>query len=739
MYQIKCDGYHLLDVRDDELMVINPKVKLEVNTVGEASFTIYKSHPNYDELHKLKSVFEVSDEIGVIFRGRMTDDTVDFNNGKAVDLEGSMAFFNDSIVRPFAFPDDFLDNAEYKASGNVIEFFLKWLIDNHNSQVQDFQRFKLGTVTVTDPNNYLARSSEDYASTWETLKNKLFDSALGGDLCIRYEADGNYIDYLSEFELTNTQDIIFGENLLNLTHESDASTTYSAIIPLGKDKLTIESYADGNITEDIVKSGDTLYSKSAVEQYGWIYAPIKDTTWDDVTMVSNLVTKGEEWLTQTAVMLADTIDVTAVDLHYSDAEIRSFRIYRNVRVLSEPHNLSKLYRLTKLNIDLLKPQNTKITVGASKLSLVDYNAAQKSETDVKIEAAKNDIKDIVSSVEKNLTNKIEGIDGTFFYIKYSAYADGHDMTDAPTANTQYMGTCSTNVDTAPTDYTKYTWCKVKGEQGEQGIQGIPGEKGEQGIQGEPGVQGEKGDTGEQGIQGIQGEKGEKGDTGATGATGADGKTSYLHIKYSDDGTTFTANNGETLGAWIGTLVDFTEADSTTFSDYTWKKFTEDVDDDFDAIRETITESYTSAINTSESIIFDALKRYVETSNYEEFQETIQTQLSIMADEIRMNFTTTTEQITNVDGDLQSKFTELYKYISFAGGTITLGSSNSAITLTVENDRISFKRNGAEFGSWDGNYFYTGNIYVRTNESARFGNFEFKPRDDGSLMLLKVGG
>ena len=50
-----------------------------------------------------------------------------------------------------------------------------------------------------------------------------------------------------------------------------------------------------------------------------------------------------------------------------------------------------------------------------------------------------------------------------------------------------------------------------------------------------------------------------------------GTDAYLHIKYSNNGTTFTANNGETVGSWIGTLSDSTLADSTTFSDYTFKE------------------------------------------------------------------------------------------------------------------------------------------------------------------------
>ena len=117
-------GVFFLDLRDEKLIVLNPKCKLKVNTVGEASFTIHKRHPYYGQLKKLKSIFEIADEIGVIFRGRMTNDSLDFHNGKAVDLEGAMAFLNDSYIEPFKFPEDFLEDNNYNSSSNVIEFFL---------------------------------------------------------------------------------------------------------------------------------------------------------------------------------------------------------------------------------------------------------------------------------------------------------------------------------------------------------------------------------------------------------------------------------------------------------------------------------------------------------------------------------------------------------------------------------------------------------------------------------------
>lgn len=400
MYRIKCDDYVLYDPRDDELIIDSPKVNLEVNTVGEGSFTIHQNHPYYGNLKKLKSVFEVSDEIGVIFRGRMTGNSYNFQNSTVVDLEGALAYFNDSKVRPYAFPDDWENDSGYIAaasSGNVIEFFLKWLIEQHNEQVDEFQRFKLGSVTVTDPNNYLSRSDSQYPSTWETLKSKLFDSDLGGYLCIRYEADGNYIDYVSGFELTNTQEIVFGENLRDLKSEIDATETYSAIIPIGADTeeglLTIAGIPDGNATDDIVKKGDMIYSKSAVSAYGWICAPVSKTTWDDVTDANNLLSKAVAFLATDGVMHSESVEVAAVDLHFSDAEIQSFRIYRNVNVRSAPHGYNGTFMLPKLQLDLHNPQNTIITVGSTKRTLTDINSEKEADTIQRIEYAEKDIEE----------------------------------------------------------------------------------------------------------------------------------------------------------------------------------------------------------------------------------------------------------------------------------------------------------------------------------------------------------
>jgi hypothetical protein len=54
--------------------------------------------------------------------------------------------------------------------------------------------------------------------------------------------------------------------------------------------------------------------------------------------------------------------------------------------------------------------------------------------------------------------------------------------------------------------------------------------------------------------------------------GEPGESYYLHIKYSNDGLTFTAEDGEEIGKYIGIRVDSNPIDSLLFSDYTWSQF-----------------------------------------------------------------------------------------------------------------------------------------------------------------------
>lgn len=190
-----------------------------------------------------------------------------------------------------------------------------------------------------------------------------------------------------------------------------------------------------------------------------------------------------------------------------------------------------------------------------------------------------------------------GTDGTTYYtwIKYSDNANGNPCYDTPTSTTKYIG-IAVNKTTATEsgDYTQYAWSKFQGDQGIAGTNGADGKTSYFHIKyssvANPTSSSQMTETPSTYIgtyvdytaadstdptkytwhrfEGIQGEKGEQGIPGV----GIDGKTTYLHIKYSNDGgSTFTSNNGETVGEYIGTCTDFNVNDPTTVGSYTWAK------------------------------------------------------------------------------------------------------------------------------------------------------------------------
>ena len=122
---------------------------------------------------------------------------------------------------------------------------------------------------------------------------------------------------------------------------------------------------------------------------------------------------------------------------------------------------------------------------------------------------------------------------------------------------------------------KYLWRRTKNTYGDGSTEYTPSENGVciTGNTGPRGLQGLQGEKGDQGIPGAVGETGPKGEKGDTGEAGQNGKTSYFHIKYSSVSNPTTASQmSETPSAYIGTYVDFTEADSTNPSKYTWSRF-----------------------------------------------------------------------------------------------------------------------------------------------------------------------
>ena len=413
MYRLTYEDYILYDPRlatpEDRLIIRDPKVHLAVDKAGEMSFLLQPEHPYVDKLRKMSGVVELTDGATPIYRGRITRDTIDFYGVHTVETEGLLACLNDSIIEPFAYPEDFTEDTGYQeaaASGNVVEYLFYWLLGQHNAQVSVEQQLKPGTCTVTDPNNYITRSSTDYQTTMEAIRGKLFGSSLGGHLLTRYEADGNYLDYYADLPLTNTQPVEFAANLLDLTTELDGTDIYTAILPLGKDGLTIAELSDTDLTDDLVKNGKIIYSKSGIAAHGRITRCIK---WDDVTVPANLQTKAKAALADNGLAMPETITVRAVDLGWQDA-VQHFRIGRMTLLASTPHGYRASYPLLELSPDILDPGNTQITMGATRATYtgtqIEEDRRRDEETNRREENIKEDTRQQLDQVIRSTSQQI---------------------------------------------------------------------------------------------------------------------------------------------------------------------------------------------------------------------------------------------------------------------------------------------------------------------------------------------
>lgn len=357
MYKIYADDTIIYDSTLEDYVISKGTITKEVNKSGSFKFTIYQDNPYYNRIQKLKTIITVYKGGFIVFRGRVIDESVAFYGDKTFTCEGELSFLLDSIQRPYAF------------TGSPTDLF-KQFIENHNSQVDVDKQFKVGEITVKDNNDYINRSNSKYEDTFSNINDRLIDTHDGYLHITRGEKNESIINWFEDYPYLSSQSIEFGENLLDFTKKNTADEIATAIIPLGakigegdnETRLTIESINDGV---------DYVYDELAVAKYGWIF---KVVTWDDVTVAENLLSKAKAYLTE-SINQNITIELTAIDLSLLDRSIDSFKLGDYINIISVPHGVNDRLLLKKQSIDLLKPDNDKITLGYTYSSFTDKTLA----------------------------------------------------------------------------------------------------------------------------------------------------------------------------------------------------------------------------------------------------------------------------------------------------------------------------------------------------------------------------
>ena len=359
----------IVDVYADDTLIFNSMdqdgrlLALEVTTAlnkgGAATITLPPGHFAYNLFVSYKTVATIYRDGLLIFRGRALYPDDDFHGSRTITCEGERCFFRDSIMRPYLYQD------------TPAAIFAD-IIAQHNAQVDAWKTFQVGTVTVTDPNDYVRLESEKAEKTADTL-DKLVERC-GGYIVFTTNADGQRVaNWYEELGYRSSQAIQFGENLLDFARSGETPDLATRIIPYGaKDEATGERVTIASVNDGV----DYIEDDEAVALRGIITDAVY---WDDVTDPANLLRKVQQHLADRK-MIITALELSAVDLSAIDQDIDTYQVGDTIPVLSEPHGVDDDFLLHQRKYDLLNPENDTVSLGKEQATLTGADVAGDRDT-----------------------------------------------------------------------------------------------------------------------------------------------------------------------------------------------------------------------------------------------------------------------------------------------------------------------------------------------------------------------
>ena len=371
------------------------KVAKSINAVDSFSFTIYPNNAGYDLLKPLTTAVKVYDESTDkdIFIGRVLKcpDSMDERGliCRKVTCEGRLGWLYDS-VQPYI---------EYKMVG--ISTVLSSFLSKHNAQVGADKRIELGQVTVTASNNYT------YTANWDKTMDVIADKLIGkfgGEIQLRDKDGKVYIDYLEHIGHGTDTTIELAVNLKTISREVDETAVITRLYPLGA-KLTD---SEKRLTIGTVNGGkDYIEDSSLVAKYGIISGT---QIWDDVTLASNLLSKGKEYL-KSVNRAKVQYQITALDLSRIDKHIEQFELGCWYRVKNSLMGIDEDLRIVGISIDLDNPQASQLTFGDRFETLSGFMTAKTQSLQSAIDNSEFRNRKVIDSKIENATKLITSAEG----------------------------------------------------------------------------------------------------------------------------------------------------------------------------------------------------------------------------------------------------------------------------------------------------------------------------------------
>ena len=345
------------------------KVSASVGAAASFTFTIYPANPGYSNLYEWTSYIDVinTKRNKYLFRGRViaieSKATSEGTFYKEVTCESQLAYLNDSIV------------TWEKIQMTPADFFKK-LILAHNSQVETERQFKLGRITVTNNTNNVYCYVEDGLKTLNELQTDLLSKDdLGGELWIRNDQDGTYIDWIRDEKQKASQEIKLAKNLVSIQTKPDLKELATVLYPFGateEKSVSDENVKDVSTPKLNISSvnGGKKYIEDAelISLYGRISG---SKSWDDVKIPANLLTKAREYLNSFK-SLKIGYEIEAVDLAPLNLAIDDFQLGKYYHVINPVIGVDDWLRVIGVSININKPLLSTLQIGEQTKRLVDY-------------------------------------------------------------------------------------------------------------------------------------------------------------------------------------------------------------------------------------------------------------------------------------------------------------------------------------------------------------------------------
>ena len=422
--------------KNDTYFIKNPKLIKEVNSLEQFTFKIYPVHQNYSQLKLKESIIKVCQDDKIIFKGKIVKEKLNFDKSKDITCEGLLGTLADNRFNDIRYIKGIIDNGYIMGpqifncrlgptEKNVHHGWFEEVVINYNNLFcKTIDRLNIGEVCPTVPKNSPLKTSLNYRFNFmqtvgglpidmakiviEKIKDKtllevlkfLIENAVymtDGTTSYplkyfvpTYDENNTYLNIYTEYDLINqenSQEIVFGENMIDLVIEQDSSNIVTAIVPVGTVSVTDsegkESQEEVELTywapgshqyekiEDIYLSRKFMYSKRGVDKYGWILGDSKASTFDMGKTQGaekdqkNLQKLAANYLYRQGNRIKETVTVNAVDLSYASGYIaEAFEFLKYVTIRAPKHlgkNRTLHYLITKVELNLLEPEKNKIT------------------------------------------------------------------------------------------------------------------------------------------------------------------------------------------------------------------------------------------------------------------------------------------------------------------------------------------------------------------------------------------